>query len=383
MDARSITAAGIAMMLGAGAHAGNPVEWWNDAADAVASGYHATTTWACDTHQRAVDAATNAWSDALHVAHESVTSTHGVRVWTGETWQRPADNAPLPARVVLLVHGLDESGGIWHNAAPALHEAGLAVARFDYANDQPIADSALDLRASLQGLCASGVQRVDILAHSMGGLVSRDLLTREDGYAGDARATDDLPGIATLTMAGTPHAGAPLARFQPLMEARDHAGRWLASESKDPRLLLGFLADGRGEAGCDLLPGSAFLRELNARPLAQHVEIVLVSGEMGEPLRDAASWLPTTLSLGVQSAIGAVGDGAVPTGSAMALPGATVIETRANHRTLLRNCPGDGVLSRVRGEPPTTPPAVQAVIDRLAPAPGVASTGDESEGVVG
>ncbi|MEM8834214.1 MAG: alpha/beta fold hydrolase [Planctomycetota bacterium] len=384
MHARPMFAAAVsALLISGAAHAGNPVEWWHATTDAVATGYHATATWACDTHQRAVDAANDAWNDALLVAHDSVRSTHGVRVWTGESWQRPAANDVLPQRVVLLVHGLDESGAIWDDAAPALSEAGLRVVRFDYANDQPIADSALDLREALRRLHAGGVRRVDILAHSMGGLVSRDLLSRPDGYAGDARGSDTLPAVSTLTMAGTPNRGAPLARFQPLMEARDHAERWWAHESKDPRVLLGFLADGRGEAGCDLLPDSAFLRELNARPLTQHVEIVLVSGEMGEALRDAAAWLPTPASAGVQAAIGALGDGAVPTDSAIAVPGATVIETRANHRTLLRRCPGDRVLSRVRGESPETPPAVRAVIDRLAPAPGVVTTGDESEGVVG
>ena len=52
-------------------------------------------------------------------------------------------------RVVMLVHGLDEPGGIWDQLAPALVADGHTVVRFEYANDQAIAISAGDLIEAL------------------------------------------------------------------------------------------------------------------------------------------------------------------------------------------------------------------------------------------
>jgi hypothetical protein len=112
---------------------------------------------------------------------------------------------PVPRRVIVLVHGLDDPGWMWRDMVPALRGAGHDVARMEYLNDGPI-DEAADLLAwSLLALRAAGVEHVDVVAHSMGGLVTRDVLTRPAYYDGDGRGDERLPAIRRLIMCGTPN----------------------------------------------------------------------------------------------------------------------------------------------------------------------------------
>jgi pimeloyl-ACP methyl ester carboxylesterase len=289
----------------------------------------------------------------------------------------------LPARVVLLVHGLDEEGSIWDELAPALRRAGYTVVKFDYANDQAIAKSAEAMGAAMHDLAGRGVAHVDLVCHSMGGLVARDVLTRETFYAGDARGGDGknghpaLPAVDRLIMFGTPNAGSSWAHLEPLTEARETVLRWYDDPNHDPRQFLGFLADGRGEAATDLLPGSAFLKDLNARPLPRHAAITTVVAEIEPQDRPVAPWLTgwqrvneavgeermKAVDGALRRASAALGDGVVPVSSAE-LPGvADCVHICASHRGML-------VYSRlerlVLGEMrPRAAPAIPIVLDRL------------------
>lgn len=286
---------------------------------------------------------------------------------------------PPPARVVLLIHGLDEPGDVWDELAPALRAAGLPVARFDYPNDQPIARSADELAKALQSLHAVGVRRVDIVAHSMGGLVTRDVLTRASFYAGQAAEMADRPAVGRLIMIATPNRGSALARVRFLGEAREHFERWIGSEGNDPHALLGFLKDGSGEAGTDLLPDSAFLRDLNARPLPTGVKFTSIVGVIGSGAGDEFDQLldlplvsktlgqheVQRLKVQVMALSDSLGDGIVSVEST-AIPGVDdVVKLEANHRFLIRRPEIEQSIRQAVGAKHNVPVAIPVILDRL------------------
>lgn len=188
---------------------------------------------------------------------------------------------PLDApddHVVVLVHGLDEVGAIFGELAPALLDAGAEPAIFVYPNDAGIDANAASLRAALAALHDAGVEEVTLVGHSMGGLVAYDALTRPADRPGDG-----LPRVRRLITLGTPYDGAILAYLQPISDLREHALRWWDSDDLNPRLLLGFLDDGDGQAGADLLPGSPRLEALASRPWPAGVPLTVVYGQLLEP----------------------------------------------------------------------------------------------------
>lgn len=297
----------------------------------------------------------------------------------------PLDTRPTAARIVLLVHGLDESGDIWDELAPALAAAGHTVVRFEYPNDQAIAASAGSLADALAKLRSRGVTTVDIVAHSMGGLVTRDALTRPSLYASDARGTERLPAIARVIALGTPHHGSPWARLQPIAEAIELVARTQAMGDAAP--LLGFLSDGDGQAGKDLRTDSPFLTDLNARPAPQHVAITSIVGDLrvDRAAESLLSWAAaeqrlapvvgearardwTTRAL-VATLKGSetLGDGVVPLYSA-AWPGignTRVVLVRAGHRGMLRTNSPDNWLTPL-GLELDQAPAIPLILRELA-----------------
>ena len=150
---------------------------------------------------------------------------------------------------VLLIPGLESNSKALGGLAKAFRKIGVQVLNFDYPNDGPLAWSGRRLRTELKALFAQYPKlRLVIVAHSMGGLISRHALEAPDTALG--RITD-------VFMLGTPHRGSSLARGQPWLE--------LFSETL-PGLGGSFAAvrDGLGEAAEDLEPGSKFLAGLNA-----------------------------------------------------------------------------------------------------------------------
>jgi pimeloyl-ACP methyl ester carboxylesterase len=132
----------------------------------------------------------------------------------------PAEAADSHPSVV-LISGLDDPGLAWRELTPVLLEMGLDVWELSYPNDQPIADSARFAYGQFAGLRPAGGEPIVIVAHSMGGLVARELLTGPDiayaAAAGDGR----VPVVTDLIMVATPHHGSEMARFRLLTEARE------------------------------------------------------------------------------------------------------------------------------------------------------------------
>ncbi len=288
----------------------------------------------------------------------------------------------LPSRLLLLVHGLDESGGIWDEFAPMAQEQGIAVARFDYPDDQGCAQSGDEFARALKDLRSRGVQTVDLVCHSMGGLIARDVLTRPDfddtanSVGGGGR---DYPRIDRFIMMGTPNKGTPLARLRAFAEAREQFMRWVESDSKDPRALLGFLKDGAGEAGDDLLPDSAYLKDLNSRDLPKGVRMTVIIGTMAAPesdaLKDLLHYKHVRKVLGdaeikklesyLDSATQVVGDGIVTVDTAKLAGVDDTVFVDATHRTMVKRPMGETAIREALGEPARMPSAIPLILERL------------------
>ncbi len=115
---------------------------------------------------------------------------------------------------MVLIHGLDDPGKVWMNLAPGLDAKGLDVWEMRYPNDQPVVDSARFFGGELTDLKTRGINQIIIVAHSMGGLVSREMLTNPRiAYAAKVH-TGAAPRVVGLIMVGTPNHGSQLARFR-------------------------------------------------------------------------------------------------------------------------------------------------------------------------
>ena len=143
-----------------------------------------------------------------------------------------------------------------------------------------IRDSAGLIARKVESIVAqTGIARVDIVGHSMGGLVGLDYLKRLGGRH----------RVRRLIMLGTPA-----------------QGTWSA--------LLGLVTAPLGLASLQLLPGSPFLRELAERPLPEGADVVSIGA-----VRDWLAPLSSTVLDGVRHI-------ALPTGHSGLLVDAEVAE---------------------------------------------------------
>ena len=302
----------------------------------------------------------------------------GLLPWSPLDQDANAAIARGSGRAVVLVHGLDDPGWMWDDLAPALENAGHVVLEFLYPNDGPVDASADLLALVLARLDGAAEVKLDIVAHSMGGLVVRDMLTRP---LLEGARTDILPGVDRFIMCGTPNHGSALAPLWTLTDLRERAVRGARGED----MRSGSLEEGRGLAALDLAPGSPLLRALAARPLPQDVAITIIAGRLvidpdtaigdaadraRKTLKDgdAPNWatdmvnrLDRALRQAATGAIAAIGDGMVPLESAK-LEGVEDLRiVEANHASML--------MSRFGGPP--VPPAIPIILDRLSrPTPG-------------
>jgi pimeloyl-ACP methyl ester carboxylesterase len=280
---------------------------------------------------------------------------------------RGACDGEAPGRgSVVLVHGLDDPGKVWRSLAPALCARGFDVWLMEYPNDQPIAESARLFYEELEGLRQHGVDRISIVAHSMGGLVSREVLTNPEADYARSVKEEIVPEVSTFIMVGTPNHGSALARFRAVMEVRDQLARLTKGEAS----WLGGILDGAGEAKIDLLPGSRFLTELNQRPHPEGVDMLIIAGRaspwseddidrwVGERRRDASDDQKARIDeLGAHlvSLTQGVGDGLVSVESTR-LEGVEHRTVDGTHLSMIRNLTEGS--ERI-------PPAVPVIVDRL------------------
>lgn len=179
----------------------------------------------------------------------------------------------LARKTAVLIHGLDDPGKVWMNLAPALAKEDYNVLFMEYPNDQPVFESSQLFFKELKELKEFGIDHIAIVAHSMGGLVTREMLTSPQFQYIKSLDEDLVPKVTGFIMVGTPNHGSEMARFRWFGEIRDH----LARLSNGNTSWQAAIFDGAGEAKIDLLPDSRFLTELNARPLPD-VDMLIIAG---------------------------------------------------------------------------------------------------------
>jgi pimeloyl-ACP methyl ester carboxylesterase len=193
----------------------------------------------------------------------------------------PVEGPPGPP--VLLINGYLSNRGSLHLLERRLHERQHTVLtyRLPRMNLGDIRDSAALIARKVESLVAqTSVPSVDIVGHSLGGLVGLYYVKRLGGRH----------RVRRLILLGTPA-----------------AGTWSA--------LLGLVTAPFGRASLQLLPSSPFLRELNESPIPQGVEVISVGGE-----RDYFAPLSSTVLEGVRHV-------AVPTGHSGLLVDAAVADS--------------------------------------------------------
>jgi pimeloyl-ACP methyl ester carboxylesterase len=276
------------------------------------------------------------------------------------------DREQKPTPQVVLIHGLDDPGKVWMNLAPALYEEGYTVWIMRYPNDQPIVESSRLFFSELKKLSGKGGAEIVIVAHSMGGLVSREMLTSPElDYTGQMHS-GSIQRVIGLIMVCTPNHGSEMARLRFIGEVRDQYAHFLKGEGHWLRGIL----DGAGEAKIDLLPGSRFLTEVNSRPHPKGVKMLVIAGVAApwddEDIDNLIGYLETGETKSDQNKLAdlrevllttnnTLGDGLVTVDSTR-LTGVPHLTVRGTHLSAIRN---------VTEGSDRIPPAVPIIIEEL------------------
>ncbi|HET8950015.1 MAG TPA: caspase family protein [Solirubrobacteraceae bacterium] len=184
-------------------------------------------------------------------------------------------------RVLLVVHGIigDTRGmAAAVGAAPGLRGDYDAVLAFDYESINtavPQTAEAMAKRLRAAGFAADDGRKLDVLAHSMGGLVTRWLVEQ----AGGGELVDKV------IFCGTPHAGSPWPRVQDLAGAGIGLALNGLSGLTGPLALatqaLGFAVSALERVDValdDMKPGSEVLAKLAASPQPR-VPYIAIAGD--------------------------------------------------------------------------------------------------------
>ncbi len=276
-------------------------------------------------------------------------------------FQVPADST-RSAPDLVLIHGLDEPGGIWDETLASLDEAGLEAWEFRYPNDQAI-DRSADLLAEHWPLL-DPAHEVILVGHSMGGLVVRDFVTRWR-HPVDGPARVDGPAVLGVIMIATPNQGSGWARLRAWLGLRE----WVVQIPEGQLSPFAGLRQGTGAAKIDLRPDSRFLTELNTRQWPDSVKLMIIGGQLGEATPDmlrgldrlgeelAVSDLRARVEAWWEETGEELGDGVVPVASLRFEGSPDPLLLPASHRGLLVELP------LADGPPPAIAPMLETVLE--------------------
>jgi pimeloyl-ACP methyl ester carboxylesterase len=193
--------------------------------------------------------------------------------------------------IVILIHGLDCQGGMLEPMADLLRKSGHQVGFFCYPDDEGIDESADFLAGKLMELhTAFPSMKIDLICHSMGGLVARDYI-EGPSYRG---------GVDHLILVGSPNGGSGWAPYRFALEVQEQFNGW----RYDPEWSWTWMiTDGLGEAARDLKPHSAFLKKMDALPRRKGVRYTIIAGSQHPAARigagvvsNVAHWTPKRVS---------------------------------------------------------------------------------------
>lgn len=157
------------------------------------------------------------------------------------------DAAPHSPHLVLMLHGIGRSKDAWRPMQEALRAAGYEAHGVNYPSTRrSLQDHAQQVEQILDR--AEGVEQLSIVAHSMGGIVTRVLLDRPGAWK---RRID----VHRVVMIGTPNRGSSLASLlaQHVPGASTVGGPAFDQLHVDPEALppmrgrFGLIAGGRGD----------------------------------------------------------------------------------------------------------------------------------------
>jgi len=141
------------------------------------------------------------------------------------------------SKVLLMVHGWLSNSERWvkfmQNFNSQEEQMYTEYWAFSYNSSWSIESNARALAEALE-LHANDAE-IDIVAHSMGGLVSRSML---ETYGGDKH-------VNRLVTLGTPHEGSPLAVFRYVI------GAFVSMENSDKEMLYNYYSQGFGDLDAD------------------------------------------------------------------------------------------------------------------------------------
>ena len=221
----------------------------------------------------------------------------------------PLDVPGTAGRVVLFLHGLCLDERCWESgtvryADVLARETGATPLHLRYNTGLPVAENGRRLAALLErvlGRWPVPFDRLDAVAHSMGGLVLRSALhaAREAGHSWPDR-------LRTAVFLGTPHHGAPLERLGNGVDALLGATRFSAPLARIGKLRSAGITDLRFGRVLEGPPGDRFRRGPDLReplPLPEGIACYAV----------AATLAPTRIPFASRT----LGDGLVPLASAL------------------------------------------------------------------
>ena len=223
----------------------------------------------------------------------------------------PLDMPDATGRAVLFLHGLCLDERCWQPSGTGAdyadvlaREMGATPLHLRYNTGLPVAENGRRLAALLERTLLrwpAPLNRLDAVAHSMGGLVLRSALdaAREAGQAWPDR-------LQTAVFLGTPHHGAPLERLGNGVDALLGATRFSAPFARIGKLRSAGITDLRYGRVLEAPPGDRFRRGPDQRaplPLPTGVRCYAV----------AASLAPARIPFARR----AIGDGLVPLASAL------------------------------------------------------------------
>lgn len=172
------------------------------------------------------------------------------------------------APLVVLLHGYASRPGSLRAMRRRLRAAGLSTATFGYPNDGPIYRSGTVFADALAELTKQAPERdLQIVAHSMGGLVAR--------VAVELEPPEKTRRVRRLLTVATPHRGTALARIPLSVDAWEAIIHGRDSELSD------FFADGLNEARDDLRPDSRLMKKLAAAKRRSGVRYATLIGKQG------------------------------------------------------------------------------------------------------
>ncbi len=193
---------------------------------------------------------------------------------------------------ICLIHGLNSSSRGFVHVIPLLEEAGYGIVVYDYPYNRALKESSTIFARDWAAFRRETQDRLrwSIVGHSMGALLARALVEDDATWAGD---------VSSLIMIAPVNQGSQLAKVQTIMQI---SSGLKAINGKDATKAMLTLSDGLGQAAVDMLPGSAFLRELNRRARREGVAYHILAGDRGFLTREGRAQIEGRLELVTQNA---------------------------------------------------------------------------------